>query len=66
MRHQLRTYAQRLLHAFAESGQVQPAMALQPLFMITERCIRSLGLEAPRGAIPTPTLSAPSPKKEFP
>jgi len=31
MRDQLRTYAQRLLHAVAESGQLQPATALQPL-----------------------------------
>jgi hypothetical protein len=31
MRDQLRTYAQRLLHALAESGQLQPATALQPL-----------------------------------
>jgi hypothetical protein len=31
MRHQLRTYAQRLLHALAESGQLQPATELQPL-----------------------------------
>ena len=31
MRDQLRTYGQRLLHALAESGQLQPATALQPL-----------------------------------
>ena len=31
MRDQLRTYAQRLLHALVESGQLLPATALQPL-----------------------------------
>jgi hypothetical protein len=31
MRHQLRTYAQRLLRAPVETGQFQPATALQPL-----------------------------------
>ncbi len=66
MRDQLRTYAQRLLHAPVESGQLLPATALQPLIgpngalMWTDQRLGALAARRGQGlAVKPPARSQP-------
>ena len=66
MRDQLRTYAQRLLHALVESGQLLPATALQPLIgpngalMWTDQRLGALAARRDQGlAVEPPARSQP-------
>jgi hypothetical protein len=66
MRHQLRTYAQRLLRAPVETGQFQPATALQPLIgpngalLWTDQRLGALAARRDQGlAVEPPARSQP-------